>query len=94
VRAFVHVWLSLLEQPAAAAGPVRELLDTDLAMTLSDGRVLHPFDEVAAWYADAAQQVHISTHHLIGLTSPPERTTNTTCRPTSPERPSPAKASP
>jgi hypothetical protein len=49
VRAFVHHWLSLLEQPAAGAEPVRELLDTHLAMTLSDGRVLHTFDVAAAF---------------------------------------------
>lgn len=71
VLAFVHYWLSLLEQPADDAEPLRELLDADLAMTLSDGRVLHTFDQVAAWYADAAQLVEISTHQLIDLAITP-----------------------
>ncbi|WP_316759400.1 hypothetical protein [Streptomyces herbicida] len=34
-------------------------------MTLSDGRVLHTFDEVAAWHAQAGELVDLSTHHLI-----------------------------
>ena len=65
VRAFVHYWLSLLEQPAQNAEPLRELIGDDLAMTLSDGRVLHTFDEVSAWYAGAGEFVDISTHHLL-----------------------------
>jgi hypothetical protein len=68
VLAFLHYWLSLLEQPAADAEPLRELLHPDLAMTLSDGRVLHVFGEVAAWYAGAGALIDISTHHLIDPT--------------------------
>ncbi|MFB7618188.1 hypothetical protein [Kitasatospora sp. NPDC056181] len=71
VLAFVHYWLSLLEQPGADAEPLRELLDADLAMTLSDGRVLHTFDQVAAWYTDTAGLVDLSTHHLADLTITP-----------------------
>ncbi|MFJ9847603.1 hypothetical protein ACIRYZ_45745 [Kitasatospora sp. NPDC101155] len=65
VLAFVHYWLSLLEQPADSAEVLRELLHPELAMTLSDGRVLHTFGEVAAWYAQAGELVDLSTHHLI-----------------------------
>jgi hypothetical protein len=67
VRAFVHYWLSLLEQPAATAEPLRELIADDLAMTLSDGRILHTFDEVGDWYADTGGQVEVSTHHIQDL---------------------------
>ncbi|MET8627886.1 hypothetical protein ABZW30_29795 [Kitasatospora sp. NPDC004669] len=65
VLAFVHYWLSLLEQPADNPEALRELLHPELAMTLPDGRVLHTFDEVAAWYAQAGELVGLSTHHLI-----------------------------
>ncbi|MFJ9968799.1 hypothetical protein [Streptomyces avermitilis] len=71
VLSFVHYWLSLLEQPADTAEPLRELIADDLAMTLSDGRVLHTFDEVAAWYADTGKLVDISTHHISDLTITP-----------------------
>ncbi|MEU8515125.1 hypothetical protein AB0C76_26595 [Kitasatospora sp. NPDC048722] len=71
VLAFVHYWLSLLELPAPDAEPLRELLHTDLTMTLSDGRVLHTFDQVAAWYTENAGLVAISTHHLADLTITP-----------------------
>jgi len=70
VLAFLHYWLSLLEQPADAE-PLRELLDADLAMTLSDGRILHTFDDVAAWYAGAGELVDMSTHHVIDRTITP-----------------------
>lgn len=80
VLAFLHYWLALLEQPTAPSEssepsepaapsvdvePLRELLHPELVMTLSDGRVLHTFDQVAAWYTRNAEQVEISTHHLI-----------------------------
>jgi hypothetical protein len=65
VLAFVHYWCSLLEQVAENAEPLRELLADDLAMTLPDGRVLHTFDEVSAWYAGAGALVDISVHHLV-----------------------------
>ncbi|MGF1426174.1 hypothetical protein [Kitasatospora sp. LaBMicrA B282] len=65
VLAFVHYWCSLLEQPQDNAEVLRELLHPELAMTLPDGRVLHTFDEVAAWYAQAGELVEVSTHHLI-----------------------------
>ncbi|MEU9118492.1 nuclear transport factor 2 family protein [Streptomyces sp. NPDC048506] len=65
VLAFVHYWCSLLEQPAASAEALRELLHPELAMALPDSRVLHTFDEVAAWYAQAGELVDVSTHHLI-----------------------------
>ncbi|MER5548576.1 hypothetical protein ABT072_40595 [Streptomyces sp. NPDC002589] len=48
VLAFVHYWLSLLEQLGADAEPLRELLDADVTMTLTDGHVLHTFDQIAA----------------------------------------------
>jgi hypothetical protein len=73
VLAFLHYWLSLLERPAADAEPLRELLDADLDMTLSDGRILHTFDDVAAWYAGAGELVDISTHHVINRTITPGR---------------------
>jgi hypothetical protein len=50
VQAFIHHWLTLLEHPATDAEPLRELIADDLAMTLSDGRVIGSFNEVAAWY--------------------------------------------
>jgi hypothetical protein len=34
-------------------------------MTLPDGRVLHTFDEVAAWYAGARDLVGTSSHRLV-----------------------------
>ncbi len=67
VMAFVHYWLSLLEQPAENAEPLRPLIGDDLEMTLSDGRVVRTFDEVAAWYAATGGQVRISTHHIEDL---------------------------
>jgi hypothetical protein len=71
VLAFLHYWLSLLEQPAADAEPLRELLDAELAMILSDGRILRTFDDVAAWYAGAGELVAMSTHHVIDRTITP-----------------------
>ncbi|MFG2794995.1 nuclear transport factor 2 family protein [Streptomyces sp. NPDC048419] len=65
VLAFVHYWLSLLEQPTGNAEALRELLHPELDMTLSDGRVLHTPDQVADWYAQAGELVDLSTHHLI-----------------------------
>ncbi|MEU3352472.1 hypothetical protein [Streptomyces sp. NPDC037389] len=71
VRAFLHYWLSLLEQPAADAEPLRELIADDLEMTLSDGRVLRTFEEVSAWYAGARDLVDVSIHHVHDLTVTP-----------------------
>jgi hypothetical protein len=67
VRAFVHYWLSLLEQPAENAEPLRELLAKDLEMNFSDGRILRTFDQVADWYAATVGQVQVSTHHVRDL---------------------------
>ncbi|WP_369362492.1 hypothetical protein AB5L52_02605 [Streptomyces sp. CG4] len=67
VLAFVHYWLSLLERPGADAEPLRELLDADVTMTLTDGHVLHTFDQIAAWYTDTSGLVDFSTHHLANL---------------------------
>jgi hypothetical protein len=67
VRAFLHYWLSLLETPAETAEPLRELIADDLAMTLSDGRVIHTFDEVSQWYAGAGEFVTVSVHHIKDL---------------------------
>ncbi|MFF3460673.1 hypothetical protein ACFYXH_41695 [Streptomyces sp. NPDC002730] len=63
-RAFVHYWLSLLEQPATDAEPLRELLADDVSMHLSDGRTLSAFGEIAAWYTTTVNQVDISTHRI------------------------------
>ncbi|MGW1195761.1 hypothetical protein ACWD4B_07855 [Streptomyces sp. NPDC002536] len=71
VRAFLHHWLLLLEQPAPDAEPLRELIADDLEMTLSDGRVLRTFDEVAAWYAGARDLVDISIHRIVDLVVTP-----------------------
>ncbi|MGF1429828.1 nuclear transport factor 2 family protein [Kitasatospora sp. LaBMicrA B282] len=71
VRSFLHRWLLLLEQPAPDAEPLRELLADDLEMTLSDGRVLHTFEEVAAWYAGARELVGVSIHHIVDLVITP-----------------------
>lgn len=71
VRAFLHHWLSLLEQPAPDAEPLRELIADDLEMTLSDGRVLHTFDEAASWYAGARDLVDISIHRIVDLVVTP-----------------------
>lgn len=67
VLAFVHYWLSLLERPAPNAEPLRELISDDLEMTLSDGRIIRTFDQVAEWYAATGGQVQVSTHHIKNL---------------------------
>ncbi|MFJ8478328.1 hypothetical protein [Kitasatospora sp. NPDC094011] len=70
-RAFLYRWLELLERTTGDAEPLRELLADDLAMTLTDGRVLHDHDEVAAWYLGTREAVQLSLHHVRGLTVTP-----------------------
>jgi hypothetical protein len=70
-RAFLYRWLELLERTAGDAEPLRELLADDLTMTLPDGRALHSYEEVAAWYAGTREAVQLSLHHVRELTVTP-----------------------
>ncbi|EFL88217.1 hypothetical protein [Ahrensia sp. R2A130] len=66
MRALVHYWLALIEDPSRDAEPVREILADDFVLDFSSGAI-SDFDGFKTWLAGPGSAVRASTHKIEGF---------------------------